>query len=349
MPKGPVLYIILSASLFGLSPPLAKLLVKDIPPVALAGLLYLGSFAGLSIFRWGRNALGPARKKAAALEKKDIPWLAGAILSGGILGPILLMFGLRFISGFSASLLLNLEGLATALIAVILFREYTGGRFWVALIVMTLAGVFLSWDPDMSRFSLQGPLLVTAAMVCWGIDNNLTGQISDKDPVQIAQIKGLLAGGFSLLLAVLLGMSIPFDTSLGLALLLGSLSYGLSLVLFIKALQKLGASRTGAFFSLAPFVGAVFSLAFLKEWLGWLMIPATGLMILGVYLIWRERHAHWHQHIPQTHTHTHRHDDGHHMHPHPDDTQEPHVHEHSHPRVEHTHLHWPDTHHRHEH
>jgi len=349
MPKRPLIFIIISAALFGLSPPLAKLLVEDIPPVALAGLLYLGSFAGLSIFRWGRSALMTDRKKVAALENKDIPWLAGAILFGGILGPILLMFGLRSISGFSASLLLNLEGLTTALIATVVFREYTGGRFWIALILMTLAGVFLSWDPDMGRFSLEGPLLVTAAMVCWGLDNNLTGHISDKDPVQIAQIKGLFAGSISFLLAVVLGMSIPFDTSLVLALLLGSLSYGLSLVLFIKALQGLGASRTGAFFSLAPFVGAVFSLAILREWLGWVMFPAAGLMILGVCFIWLERHVHRHLHRQQVHTHIHRHDDGHHFHTHPDNTNEPHSHEHTHQHIEHAHLHWPDTHHRHEH
>jgi drug/metabolite transporter (DMT)-like permease len=259
------------------------------------------------------------------------------------------MFGLRFISGFSASLLLNLEGLATALIAMIVFKEYTGKRFWMALLLMTLAGVFLSWDPDMGRFSLEGPLLVTAAMACWGLDNNLTGRISDRDPVQIARIKGFFAGGISFLLAVFLGMDIPFDTSLLLALLLGSLSYGLSLVLFIKALQGLGASRTGAFFSLAPFVGAVFSLAVLREWLGWVMFPAAGLMILGVCLIWMERHAHRHLHRPQVHTHVHRHDDGHHFHSHPDNTDEFHAHEHTHQHIEHSHLHWPDTHHRHRH
>jgi len=258
--RKPLIFVILSASLFGLSPPLAKLLVKDITPVALAGLLYLGSFVGLSIYRLGRKASVLVHEKSAPLEKKDIPWLTGAILSGGILGPICLMAGLRSISGFSASLLLNLEGLATALVAMTIFKEHTGKRFWIALTLMTLAGLFLCWNPDLDRFTLRGPLLVTSAMVCWGLDNNLTCRISDKDPVQITQIKGLFAGSTSLLLAILLGLNIPVDRSLVLALLLGSLSYGLSLVLFIKALKGLGSSRTGAFFSLAPFVGALFSL-----------------------------------------------------------------------------------------
>jgi drug/metabolite transporter (DMT)-like permease len=349
VPRKPLLSILLSASLFGLSPPLAKLLVEDISPVALAGLLYLGSFAGLTIYRVVRRASRFTVKKAAPLETKDIPWLFGAILSGGILGPICLMMGLRFISGFSASLLLNLEGLATALIAVLIFKENTGKRFWLALTCMTLAGVILSWNPELGRFTLKGPLLVTAAMVCWGLDNNLTCNISDKDPIQITQIKGFFAGGTCLFLAVLLKMTIPLEMSLLLALLLGSFSYGLSLVLFIKALKGLGSSRTGAFFSLAPFVGAVFSVIVLREWLGWVMFPAAGLMIIGVYLIWLERHSHRHFHARQTHAHSHSHDDGHHLHSHPARIEEPHAHEHTHHETEHIHGHWPDTHHRHQH
>ncbi len=349
MPKKPLLFILFSAALFGLSPPLAKLLVEDISPVALAGLLYLGSFAGLTIYRVGRKASRSAPEKNAPLEKKDLPWLFGAILSGGILGPISLMFGLQFISGFSASLLLNLEGLTTALIAMLIFKEYTGTRFWLALTCMTLAGIILSWDPELGRFTLKGPLLVTAAMMFWGLDNNLTCKISDKNPIQITQIKGFFAGTTSLLLAILLRMKIPIESVLILALLLGSFSYGLSLVLFIKALKGLGSSRTGAFFSLAPFVGAVFSLVVLKEWLGWVMFPAAGLMIIGVYLIWVERHSHRHFHSRQRHAHTHSHDDGHHLHPHSEKVEEPHTHEHTHHEIEHIHGHWPDTHHRHKH
>ncbi len=349
MPKKPLLYILLSASLFGLSPPLAKLLVEEISPVALAGLLYLGSCAGLTIYRVVRRTSGLTAKSTVPLEIKDIPWLSGAILFGGILGPICLMMGLRVVSGFSASLLLNLEGLATAVIAVLLFKENTGKRFWLALTCMTLAGIMLSWNPELGRFTLKGPLLVTAAMVCWGLDNNLTCKISDKDPIQIAQIKGFFAGGTCLFLALLLKMTLPLEMSLVWALVLGSFSYGLSLVLFIKALKGLGSSRTGAFFSLAPFVGAVFSIIVLREWLGWVMFPAAAQMFAGVYLIWVERHSHRHFHPHLTHAHTHSHDDGHHLHSHPDQVEQPHAHEHTHYETEHVHVHWPDTHHRHRH
>lgn len=349
MPRKPLVFVVLSACLFGLSPPLAKLLVEDIPPVSLAGLLYLGSFFGLSLYRLGGKASRLAQEKSAKLEKHDLPWLIGAILTGGILGPICLMFGLRLVSGFSASLLLNLEGLATALIAMVIFKEHTGPRFWLALTFMTVAGVMLSWNPELGRLSLNGPILIAAAMACWGVDNNLTCKISHKDPVQIAQIKGFFAGSTSLLLAILLGISIPFELLAVLALLLGSLSYGLSLVLFIKALKGLGSSRTGAIFSMAPFVGAIFSLIILKDWMGWVMFPAVGLMIIGVYLIWMERHSHHHFHPRQMHVHMHTHDDGHHLHHPLEANEEPHAHEHAHHEIEHIHSHWPDTHHRHKH
>jgi len=348
--KSPVIFIIISASLFGISPPLAKLLVKDIPPVALAGLLYLGAFAGLSLYSVGkRKRTTDLDKKAAPLEKKDFPWLAGAVLTGGIIGPISLMMGLTFVSGFSASLLLNLEGLATAMIAIFFFKENAGKRLWLALVCMTIAGVFLTWDPSQGKFSIVGPLFIIFAMVCWGIDNNLTRHISDKDPIQIVKIKGFVAGIISLSLALILGMKIPLDLTIAFALLLGSFSYGVSLVFFIKALEGLGSFRTGAFFSFAPFIGAIASLIILREWIGWVMFPASGLMIIGVWLIGSERHAHLHLHKTITHTHSHNHSDMHHLHEHSGTFHEPHTHEHAHRELSHTHVHWPDTLHRHEH
>lgn len=350
MDKSPLIFIIISASLFGISPPLAKLLVKDIPPVALAGLLYLGAFVGLSLYSVARRRkTSTPDKMAAPLERKDFPWLAGAVLTGGIIGPISMMMGLTRISGFSASLLLNLEGLATAMIAVIFFKENAGKRLWLALVCMTIAGVFLTWDPGGSKFSIVGPLLLIFAMVCWGIDNNLTRNISDKDPIQIAKIKGFVAGIISLSLALILGMKIPLDLMIVFALLLGSFSYGVSLVFFIKALEGLGSSRTGVFFSFAPFIGAIASLIILREWIGWVMYPAAGFMIIGVWLIGSERHSHIHHHKTVTHTHSHNHSDMHHLHEHSGTFHEPHIHEHTHIELVHTHVHWPDTHHRHEH
>ena len=350
MDKTPFIFIIISASLFGISTPLAKLLVKNIPPVALAGLFYLGAFAGLSLYSIARRKrLIDPDKKVVSLEKKDFFWLAGAVLTGGIIGPISLMMGLTLVSGFSASLLLNLEGLATVIIAVFIFKENAGKRLWLALVCMTIAGLFLTWDPGQGKFSLVGPLLILLAMVCWGIDNNLTRNISDKDPIQITRIKGLVAGTISLSLALILGMKILLDLKIALALLLGSFSYGISLVFFIKALEKLGSSRAGAFFSFAPFIGTIASLIILREWVGWVMFPAAGFMIIGVWLIISERHSHLHLHKAITHTHSHKHSDRHHLHEHSGTFFEPHTHEHTHFELSHIHVHWPDTHHRHGH
>jgi drug/metabolite transporter (DMT)-like permease len=346
--KKPFIYIFISAALFGVSSPIAKLLLKDISPVALAGLLYLGAFLGLflySLFTSGDTAV----TRSDRLRKKDLPWLAGAVVAGGVVAPICQMLGLNLISGFSVSLLLNLEGVATAVIAVLFFRENSGRRLWLALLCMTSAGVFLSWNPERGSFNVLGPLLILIAVVSWGIDNNLTRQISDKSPIQITWIKGLVGGVISLSLALVLGMAVPFDLSVLFALILGSLSYGLSLVFFIKALKGLGSSRTGAFFSLGPCIGALVSIIVLREWIGWVMLPAFMLMAMGIWLIVGERHAHAHLHAAVTHTHSHKHDDLHHLHRHPEPIKGAHSHEHVHSELSHIHFHWPDFDHRHVH
>lgn len=339
--------IIVSASLFGISPPLAKILLKDSPPVVLAGLLYLGAFVGLTFYSVTKRKR--SGKAVAPLEKRDFFWLAGAVITGGVIGPISMMLGLTLVSGFSASLLLNLEGVTTAMIAVFLFKENAGKRLWIALTCMTLAGVFLTWDTSQSKFNPIGPLLIILAMVCWGIDNNLTRKISDKDPIQIAKIKGFFGGTASLSLALILGMNIPLNVTLVFALILGSFSYGISLVFFIKALGSLGSFRTGAFFSFAPFIGALTSLIILREWIGWVMFPAMGFMLIGTSLIFTEKHSHPHFHELIKHTHPHTHGDLHHLHKHLGKFREPHSHEHVHTKLAHAHVHWPDIHHRHEH
>ncbi|MGA2362336.1 MAG: EamA family transporter [Candidatus Aminicenantales bacterium] len=354
MRLNPVVSVLLAAALFGLSTPLAKALLGEVPPVALAGLLYLGVFLGLTLYAWASRAAGRGRRGArdcreARLEKRDLPWLAGAILAGGVMGPICLMAGLSRITGFSASLLLNFEGLATALIAVLLFKENAGKRVWLSLTLMTAAGVILSWNPGGGRFSPEGPVLVILAMIGWGIDNNLTRQISDKDPVEIARIKGLVAGAVSTSAAFLLGRGFRPAPAAAYGLLIGAFCYGLSLVLFIRALKRLGAFRTGALFSLGPFVGSLASLVLLKDSLRWPMSAAGLLMVIAVALIVSERHVHGHRHERTVHTHSHGHGDLHHLHAHEGPVHEPHAHEHVHEATDHVHGHWPDTHHRHHH
>jgi drug/metabolite transporter (DMT)-like permease len=346
--------ILLSAVAFGLSIPLSKILLKDIPPVSMAGLLYVGAFAGLTLYAGARRIFARGRRTDAGrrfdpLRAGDLPWLVGAIVSGGVLGPVCLMEGLRRTSGTSVSLLLNLEGLATALLAVLLFREPAGRRTWTALTTMTAAGALTTWDPSSGRIEALGPLLILAAMICWALDNNLTRNISDKDPVLIARIKGLTAGGFSLALSFALGEPLRAGPGLIAALGVGAVCYGFSLVLFIESLKHLGAFRTAAFFSLAPFAGAAVSVPLLGESLAWTLVPATALMALGVLLIAGEKHSHSHRHSQVTHTHAHVHRDLHHEHLHSGEFREPHGHEHTHEETDHAHGHWPDTHHRHGH
>ena len=349
MDKRPLIYIFASGGLFGISPPLAKLLVKNIPPVALAGFLYFGAFTGLFLYAILRQIVSTESIKSTNLGKGDFPWLCGAVLSGGIIAPICLMFGLSQISGFTTSLLLNLEGIFTAVIAVIFFKEKAGNRLLLALMCMTAAGVFLTWDSNQGKFNFLGPVLVTLSMICWGIDNNLTRNISTRNPIQITCIKGFVSGLVSISLAYTLGIAITWDLSIIYALLLGSFSYGISLVFFIKALEGLGSFRAGIFFSLAPFIGAITSLLLLQEWIGWVMFPAVLLTVAGFWLISTENHLHPHFHQEIDHTHLHNHKDLHHIHKHAELVHEPHVHEHKHLEENHIHPHWPDTHHRHEH
>jgi drug/metabolite transporter (DMT)-like permease len=350
MDRRPVLFVIVAAALYGAAIPLTKILLGHFSPVAMAGILYSGAFIGLALF-WGargsvaRNGAGLVQK----LERKDAPWMAGSIIFGGILAPVMLMYGLALSSGFSTSLLSNLEGVATAIIAAAVFHEMTGKRLWLALACVTAAGVILSWNTGQARFDPWGPAMIALSMACWGADNNITRQISARDPVQIGVIKCLFAGAMPILLVIASGGGIVVGVPMAFALVVGALGYGASLVLFIKALEGLGASRTGAFFGLAPFIGAVASLVILRDWLGWVMLPAAVLMVAGAAILMSERHSHQHRHEELTHSHTHVHDDSHHAHEHPEVSASARVHEHTHRVTTHDHGHYPDQHHRHGH
>jgi drug/metabolite transporter (DMT)-like permease len=350
----PLFAVLASALLFGVSTPLAKLLLEGISPLALAGLLYSGVFLGLAAYR---GAAGCARRRGlsrrsageAPLERRDLPWLAGAILAGGIAAPICLLLGLNRVTGLAASLLLNFEATATALVAVFLFKESAGRRVWAALALMTAGGVLLSWNSGAGRLEVAGPLLVLAAMAGWGLDNNLTRQISGKDPVQIAMVKGLVSGAVSLTLAFAVGKGFTLGPTVVGGLVVGAFGYGLSLVLFIKGLNGLGAFRTGALFSLAPFAGAAASVIILGDRVKSALAAAGLLMAAAVALVVREKHFHAHHHDRLIHSHAHVHSDLHHVHPHDGDVREPHAHEHAHEEMDHVHGHWPDGDHRHGH
>ena len=341
-----------AAALFGVSAPLAKLLLTDAAPQLLAGLLYLGSGVGLGIV-WLRRRRSAEVARETALTRRDIPWLAGAIVFGGALGPLLLMIGLTRTPASGASLLLNLEGVFTALIAWFVFRENFDRRIALGMLAIVVGGALLSWEGRLAWGGIAGPLAVAGACLCWAIDNNLTQKVSAGDPVQITMLKGLAAGSVNTSIAFLLGASLPAAPRVIAALVVGFLSYGVSLVFFVLALRNLGTARTGAYFSTAPFVGAVLSLAIFRERPTALFIIAAVLMGVGVWLHFTERHEHQHKHEVMAHDHAHVHDE-HHRHTHvpsdpPVTDPTPHTHWHRHSPFAHAHPHYPDIHHRHSH
>jgi len=343
MHRRAIAYACLSAALFGASTPFAKLLVGSVSPLALAGLLYLGSGLGLALW------LAIRRTRFTALPLRDLPWLAAAIALGGVVGPALLMYGLARTEGATASLLLNLEVVFTAVLAWVVFHENVDRRIFVGMMCIVAGGVVLSWEQMPRASSLTGPLLIAGACLAWALDNNLTRRVSGGDAVVIAGLKGLVAGAVNLGLALALGAYLPAPGAIVLAGMVGLVGYGISLVLFIMALRDLGTARAGAYFSVAPFYGAAIALWLLDETAGPAFWAAAGLMGIGVWLHLTERHEHEHVHEPATHAHEHVHD-AHHQHEHGAwDGREPHTHVHQHRRLRHRHPHYPDLHHRHEH
>lgn len=346
MHRAAIAYALVSAALFGASTPLAKLLVGEIAPLVLAGLLYLGS--GVGLLAW--LLLRKPGTAAPNLSRRDLPWLAGAIALGGIAGPALLMYGLTRSDGATASLLLNLEAVFTASIAWIVFRENVDRRVFVGMAAIVAGGLVLTWAETPRGGGLAGPLLIAAACLAWAIDNNLTRRISGGDAVTIAGLKGLVAGAVNLALGLFQGASLPAPGSVAAAAMVGLFGYGISLVLFVVALRHLGTARTGAYFSVAPFFGAVLALLILQEAASQAFWVASALMALGVWLHLTERHEHQHRHEQLTHAHPHVHDEHHrHQHAFDWDGREPHSHEHRHAALRHSHPHYPDLHHRHDH
>lgn len=338
-----ILYALASAALFGISAPLAKILLGQASPWLLAGLLYLGSGIGLALAR----PFLP--RDEAKLKRRDLPWLGAAILSGGVIGPVLLMFGLAQGAAGATSLLLNLESVLTLALAWIVFRENVDSRLLVGAAAIVAGAVILSWPAESTGAGLSSTLLVAGACLAWAIDNNLTRKVSGADPVAIAMLKGLIAGAVNTAIALGSGATFPPLGAVALAGLLGFFSYGISLTLFVLALRHLGTARTGAYYAGAPFIGAAVAILFLREPLTLPFIAGGLLMALGLYLHLTERHVHAHAHAELDHDHLHTHDE-HHQHDHaPGIGPEPHAHVHHHARLIHKHRHYPDLHHRHTH
>jgi drug/metabolite transporter (DMT)-like permease len=332
-----------AALLFGAGTPLAKWLLDAVSPWLLAGLLYLGSGVGLTLYR--RLSGAPAVR----LPRNELSWFAGAILAGGIVGPVLLMIGLTGMPASGASLLLNAEGVFTALLAWFVFKENFDRRIALGMGAIVAGAVVLSW-PGEARFAALWPTLaVLGACFAWGVDNNLTRKISLTDATWIASVKGLVSGAVNLILAVSLGASMPALPNLAGAMAVGLLAYGVSLALFVVGLRHLGTARTGAYFSVAPFFGALLALLMGEPVTPPLLI-AGALMALGTWLHLTERHEHEHVHKEMRHDHEHVHDE-HHQHEHdtPVIPGSKHRHLHMHRPQTHTHRHFPDTHHRHNH
>lgn len=350
MNRNAFFYALISAALFGLSTPAAKRLLGSVDPIILAGLLYCGAGIGVSILRRLIPAIQSSASREVSLRRKDFPWLAGAIAAGGIAGPILLMAGLARTDATSASLFLTLEGAATALMAWFVFHENFDRRIAIGMACLIAGSALLAWSGTPTMAGIVGPLLIVGACVMWGLDNNLTRKVSLSDPLQIVELKGLVAGPINLALGIWAGGSLPGISSSLVGMGVGFVGYGLSLVLFVTALRHLGTARTSAYFSTAPFLGAIAAIIALSEPVTVQLLAAGALMGVGVWLHLTERHEHEHIHEPMAHSHPHAHDK-HHQHEHSgsEPPGEPHTHFHEHGRIKHTHPHVPDMHHVHRH
>ena len=349
MNRTAVVYALISAALFGVSTPAAKFLVGSVHPVMLAGLLYCGAGVGIAVLRRLLPSILPGAPEAA-LARSDLPWLGGAIAAGGVVGPLFLMAGLTRTDAAAASLLLTLEGAATALMAWFLFHENFDRRIALGMACLVAGAAVLSWSGTPTIGTVIGPLAIVGACLAWGLDNNLTRKVSLADPLQIVELKGLFAGPFNLVLGLAIGASFPEISAVALAGVVGFFGYGVSLALFVIALRHLGTARTGAYFSTAPFLGSAVAVVVLGEPVTVQLTIAGAFMAVGVWLHLTERHEHEHIHEPMAHTHPHVHDE-HHQHAHSefDPPGEPHTHYHEHGRLLHSHPHVPDMHHLHQH
>lgn len=340
-------YAILAALLYGISSPVSKILLNVISPIFLAALLYLGAGLGMLAIN-GVRVIRGERKREAKLTKAELPYVIGMI-GLDIAAPILLLIGLKQANAGTVALLNNFEIVATALIALLIFKESIGKRMWVAIGWISLASVVLTVEDFGSLTFSMGSFLVILATVCWGFENNCTRMLALKDPLQIVVIKGFGSGMGSLMIAFFLQQITLHIGMIIAALFLGFFAYGFSIYLYILAQRDLGAARTSAFYAAAPFLGVIASWLVLREGVTLSFFMALTLMLIGTYIIISENHRHQHHHAPLIHEHKHNHEDGHHTHIHEDGFSGEHSHLHTHEELDHEHEHTPDLHHTHKH
>lgn len=337
-----ILYGLAGAALFGASAPFSKLLLARAEPLVLAGLLYLGGGLAAAL------ASLAVHRPEAPLRKSDAGLLAGVLVAGGLLGPVLMLAGLARTSAVAGALMLNLEAPFTILLAVGLFREHLGARQALASSLVIGGAALMGLSPGEWRADPLGLAALAAACACWALDNNLTQKLSGRDPLAIVRVKALGAGALNLALGLAVGQHLPRAPSLGGALALGAGSYGLSIVFAVLALRELGAARQAAFFATAPFAGALLAIPLVGERLRAPELGAMAAMAVGAFLLARERHSHSHVHEALVHEHVHVHD-AHHQHAHDGPVTEPHSHVHRHEPLTHEHPHVSDAHHHHSH
>lgn len=342
-----ILMAIVAAALYGISSPMSKLLLVEIPPTLMAALLYLGAGLGMMMV----NIIKVLCKKEqieAKMTKKELPYIIGMVVLD-IMAPVFLMLGLTITTSANASLLNNFEIVATSLIALFIFKEAIGKRMWIAIALITLSSIILSVEDFSSLTFSIGSFFVIMACLCWGFENNCTRMLSMKDPLQIVVIKGFGSGIGSLIISLALKEYSSNILYIFLALILGFVAYGLSIFFYIFAQRELGAARTSAYYAAAPFMGVLISWLVLQERITGSFLIAIIIMLIGAYFAVSENHKHSHIHVKEVHEHKHNHDDNHHNHTHETEVLGEHCHEHTHEKMEHKHAHMPDLHHRHTH
>ncbi len=338
----PIFWCLLSAAFFGASTPASKAILGDMSPLTLAGLLYFGAALAMIPFSF-KGGSPELRRKPDQLLK-----MSGAVVFGGILGPVLILLGLNVASSASVALWLNLETVATAILGWLFFREHLDRRTWVAIGLVIIAGVILASPSGFG--SLMPAIFVALGCLCWGFDNNFTAIIDGYTPAQTTLVKGLIAGIFNIALGQVLEGD-PFSLGIWIAaLVVGAFSYGVSIMLYIAGAQRLGATRSQMIFATSPFFGVLLSWTALGESIGIYQVISGLIIVVGLLVLFTGRHGHVHTHVRTRHTHGHSHDDDHHGHEHHDLPPSTfHTHDHEHEPDEHEHPHEPDLHHRHDH